>query len=83
MLEKEFNFYVTHQGDLVQKYKGKHIVIVDDKVVGVYDDDLKAYLESKEKYGLGHFLIQLVGPGEENYTINFHGVSHHCQPASL
>jgi len=37
MLEKEFKYYLDNQQDLVKKYNGKFIVIVEDKVIGAYD----------------------------------------------
>ncbi len=73
MLEKEFKYYVDHQGELVKKYRDKYIVIIGEEVVAAYNDNLTAYLESKKKHGLGNFLIQLCQPGEENYTHSYHG----------
>ncbi len=72
MLEKEFQYYKEHQRELVNKYNGKVIVIVGEEVVGVYDNKLDAFEESKDKYEIGTFLIQEVAPGKENYTEVFH-----------
>jgi len=72
MLDKEFDWYLAHQNELVEQYNGKHIVIKDGIVVGFYDSTLEAYLESKKKYKLGTFLIQLCTPGEKDYTVTFH-----------
>jgi len=35
-LKKEFDYCLAHQGELVQKYNGKYLVIKDAKVQGVY-----------------------------------------------
>lgn len=75
MLDQEFKYYQEHQNELVKLYKDKHIVIVGEEVVGSYDSELSAYLDSKEKYGLGHFLIQLCEPGVESYTQMFHSLA--------
>lgn len=72
MLDKEFKYYLDHQDELVKQYNGKTLVIVQDKVVGVYDNEEQAYFESMKKYKLGTFLIQLCSPGKKDYTQTFH-----------
>ena len=72
MLNKEFKYYLKHQDEFVQKYDGKFIVLMGTKVIGVYDTDLEAYLESAKEHEIGTFLIQRVSPGEESYTIKLH-----------
>ena len=72
MLDKEFQYYLEHQDELVQKYKGKVLAIVDEKIVGVYDDEATAYLETIKNYEPGKFLLQLCTPGEDDYTQTFH-----------
>ena len=71
-LEKEFDFYKAHQDALVQKYDGKFLAIVGDKVVGVYDSELAAYTATKKNYAAGTFLIQHCTPGKESYTQTYH-----------
>jgi len=71
-LEKEFGFYKAHQDELVQKYDGKFLAIVGDKVVGVYDSELAAYTDTKKKCAAGTFLIQHCTPGKESYTQTYH-----------
>jgi hypothetical protein len=72
MLDKEFQYYLDNQSDLVKQYDNNYIVIVGDKVVGNYDSIEKAYLESGKKYPLGTFLIQKCSPGDKDYTVTFH-----------
>lgn len=71
MLEKEFEYYIKNQEELVKKYKGKFLVIKDEKVVGDYIDKVTAYNEGIKKYELGTFLIQQCLPGKDNYTQTF------------
>lgn len=75
MLDQEFKYYREHQEELVKKYKDKHIVIVGEEVVGTYEDELTAYIESKKRYDLGTFFIQLCEPGAANYTQTFHSLA--------
>jgi hypothetical protein len=72
MLEKEFQYYLTHQDELVQQYSGKYIVIVGHEVVGAYDDDLIALIETRKTHEQGTFLIQKCTPGKDDYTATFH-----------
>lgn len=72
MLDKEFRYYLDNQNDLVKKYKGKFIVIINEKVVGSYDSHGEAYETAIKSYELGSFLIQHCLPGEESYSHTFY-----------
>ena len=72
MLEKEFQYYLDHQVELVKKYKGKFLVIKDDGVVGAYDSKQEAYDSATANFKLGTFLIQQCLPGKDSYTQTFH-----------
>lgn len=71
MLKKEFDFYLENQEDLVDKHKGKFLVIKGQKVIGVYDSEIEAYSNTVQQEELGTFLIQECQPGQENYTQTF------------
>jgi len=72
MLTKEFNFYVEHKAELEKEYSGKTLVIKNEKVVGVFDNELDAYMDSIDKYEEGTFLIQKCEPGDKGLTQTFH-----------
>lgn len=71
MLKEEFEYYLSHQDELLKKYAGKFIVIKNKNVIGVYDTEIDAYTESVKKEEAGTFLIQECQPGNENYTQTF------------
>lgn len=71
-LEREFEYYLAHQAELVKKYDGKFIVIKDQKVIGAYDDQATAVSETQTDHELGTFLVQMVAPGNEAHTQTFH-----------
>jgi len=71
-LEKEFNYFVSHKDELLEKYNGKVLVIIGEEIVGVYNLEIEAYKESSKKYKLGTFLIQKCEPGEESYSVTYH-----------
>lgn len=72
MLEKEFDFYLLHQKDLVLKYTNKYLVIKDEKIVEVFDTNQQAYDFASSTFDLGTFLIQFCLPGDLGYTQTFH-----------
>lgn len=72
MLEKEFQYYIDNQDEIVKKYNGKYIVIKNNQVIGAYDTNIEAYDETTKTEELGTFLIQLCSPGNEAYTQTFH-----------
>jgi hypothetical protein len=71
MLQTELKYFIQHQQELVNKYNGKYIVIVGDKVVGVYNKIDEAYSESLKTMDAGTFFIQECIPGKEAYTQTF------------
>ena len=72
MLEKEFQYYLDNQKELVEHYNGKFIVIKNSTVIGVYDSHSEAYNMSLQSNELGTFLIQHCLTGEQGYTQTFH-----------
>jgi len=71
-LEKEFNYYLESQDELVKKYNGKFIVIKNREVIGAFDSELEAVEKTAEKHELGTFLVQKCEPGSESYTQTYH-----------
>ena len=68
----EFKYYVDHQNELVAKYLDKFIVIKGQQVIGVYDRELDAVLETAKSHPMGTFLVQKCEPGQDSYTQVFH-----------
>jgi hypothetical protein len=71
-LQKQLEYFKSHQDELVRKYEGKFLVIKDQEVKGVYDTEIEAYTDAKNKFELGTFLIQQALSGQESYTQTFH-----------
>ena len=72
MLDREFQYYLDNQDELVSVYSGKVLVIIGEKVVGNYDTEIEAYYASIKLYEPGTFLIQQCTPGLDSYTQTFH-----------
>ena len=71
-LKTEFQFYIDNQEKLVKKYDRKFIVIKGKEVLGAYDNEDTAIIETLKKHKPGTFMVHKVGPGKENYTQTFH-----------
>lgn len=72
IVHEEFLYYLAHQDELVEKYNGKVIVLVNHKVVGAFASNTEAYWAAVKQYELGTFCIQLCTPGPAAYTIRAH-----------
>lgn len=70
-LLEDFEFYLSHQNEMVEKYDGKCIVIKDGVVIGVYDSDLSAVTETQKSHKLGTFLVQKVSQGDKDYSSSY------------
>lgn len=72
LLQKEFDYYLSHQNEIVKEYDGKFVVIKDCTVIGVYDDEIEAIETTKQEHEIGTFLVQYVSAGDTAYTQSFH-----------
>ncbi|UCE67527.1 MAG: hypothetical protein JSU85_05815 [Candidatus Zixiibacteriota bacterium] len=72
MLENEFEYYRDHQIKLFEKYGRKYIVIVGQEVIGYYDSEIEAYIETKKTHSVGTFLIQLCSDDPDEGVRIFH-----------
>lgn len=71
-LQRQLEYFKSNQDELIKKYEGKFLVIKDQEVQGVYSTEMEAYINAKNKFELGTFLIQQCLPGQESYTQTFH-----------
>ncbi len=71
-LQKNFDYYLEHQDEIVEQYNGKFVVIKGCAVIGAYDDELEAVEVTQKEHKPGTFLVQHVSPGDASYTQSFH-----------
>ena len=70
-LEKDFQYFLDNQEELVKQYGGKFIVLKEQQVLGVYNSEEEAFTETQKQHELGSFLIQECKKGEDVYTQTF------------
>jgi len=71
MFEAENKFYEKNRESLRKKYVGKRVVIVNDKILGVYDTDAEAIAETSKTMELGKFCVKYIpiNPAEERHRL--------------
>ena len=72
MFDAENKYYEENKVALREKYLGKRVVIVNDKILGVYDSDSEAIAETSKTMELGTYCIKYipVDPADENYRLH-------------
>ena len=71
-LKSEFEYYLAHQAELVEKFDGRYVAIKAGHILGDYETELEAVVETQKEHPVGTFLVQLVSPGAAAYTQTFH-----------
>lgn len=59
-LDELRQYYLDHQADLVEKYAGQFLVLVDGGIFGVYPSEAQAHDAASGKLDAGLFLVQRV-----------------------
>lgn len=78
MLDKELEYYIKNQDELVKYHFGRYVIIKDEGIVGNNNKDFSSvveailYAKNILKLNIGTFLIQQCMPGKESYTKFFH-----------
>ena len=69
MFERELNFFIAHQDELVAAHRDKFLVIRGESVVDTFQSALEAYVSAQKTYPAGTFMIQHCRPGTSAYTV--------------
>lgn len=71
-LKQNYQYFLDHKKEFVEKYGGMYIVISDCSLKESFADENDAYYFGAENFGLGNFIIQLCSDNEEVCTQTFH-----------
>lgn len=71
-LEREFEFYLRNQENLVKSYEGKLIAIKNEQILGAFDSYLEAAEVIFADYDRGSVLFQEVSQDKESNIVTFH-----------
>ena len=68
-LRKNLDWYIANQQDLAAKYNGKILLIVDQKLIAVFDSMGEAYTAALGTHAPGSFTLQPCSPDPDSYTL--------------
>lgn len=68
-LKKNLDWYIAHQQELAEKYNGKVLLIVDQNLIGTFDDMAAAYADAMKSYTPGTFTLQPCSAEPDSYTM--------------
>ena len=71
-LKGQYDYYVAHENELLQQYRGMHLVISDGFQIFSFANPKEAYKFGVSNFGAGRFLLHKCEPGSLNvvHTIN-------------
>lgn len=75
MFETELAYFIAHQDELVQRHRGKTLILRGEAVEGVYDSNLQAYLAAQKQFAPGTFMVQPCEPGPDAYTVTINSLN--------
>ena len=68
-LRKNLDWYIANQKELAEKYNGKVLLIVEQKLVGAFDTMQDAYTTASKTFTPGNFTLQPCSPDPDSYTL--------------
>jgi hypothetical protein len=68
-LRQNLDWYIANQQELSKKYNGKILLIVDQKLIDVFDSMESAYTTAMKSYAPGTFTLQPCSPDPESYVL--------------
>ena len=68
-LKKNLDWYIENQKWLSEKYNGKVLLIVDQRLVRAFDSIGEAYTEALKSFTPGAFTLQPCSPDADSYTL--------------
>ena len=68
-LESELRYFEAHRAELVEQARGKHALVKNDALIGIFDDKTQAIRAGYEKFGNEPFLVKEIS--EVDLPLNF------------
>ena len=70
LLKKEIEVYESQKAELLDKSKGKFVLIKDDKVIDIFDTEIDAIRQGYKRFGNVLFLVKQIVELEipQNFT---------------
>ncbi len=68
-LKQNLDWYISHQQELSVQYSGRILLIVNQKLISVFDDLGSAWEKASQDFEPGTFTLQPCSPGPDSYTL--------------
>ncbi len=68
-LRENLDWYIANQQELSKSYNGKILLIMDQKLIDVFDSMESAYTAAMKSYAPGTFTLQPCSPDPESYVL--------------
>jgi hypothetical protein len=82
-LQKNLDFYIKNQDEIVKRYDGRVLVLHKQQVAGDFDSLTDAYFTAKDRYAAGTFSIIKCSPGDKDYTVGYRTVHRFSRLACI
>lgn len=69
IIDALFEYFLKNEKRFLKKYGPKYLVIKNNRVIGTYDKDSDAYINTVKRHELGTFIIQAI-PHQVHYYPN-------------
>lgn len=69
MTSTEHNWFLKHSQELFNKYHGKHIAIVGEKIIAIGENAIEVFKKAKEIKHRGKISIVYIPTEEETVTL--------------
>lgn len=79
-LRENLDWYIANQKELSARYDGKILLIVDQKLVRVFDSMAAAYATALKSYKPGSFTLQPCSPDADSYTLTLYSPAFSVTP---
>ena len=69
-MNEAFDWFLDHHDELVARYNGKVVAIKEGCVLGAYNQQVEAIVETLKTEPIETFIVQKVSPGTDGYTVH-------------
>ncbi len=69
---EDYSYFQENKAKFFKEYPGKFLAIKNKEILGVYDDNVTAFLETSKSHEPGTFLIQECDPDKDMPVQMFH-----------
>ena len=70
-LDHEFQYFLARRQELLNKYRGKFVIVKDQKIHGAFRSEMEAIEAARRQFELGTFIVQECSDSKNSYNRMF------------